>query len=104
MTVKVRLESTPPGARIVRGSDGVLLGTTPETIDMKMASLPIALRFEKDGFVATTREATLTSDTNLQVVLEAAPDRPTPAPRKRGSSRARAGSDDTPAVDEPAKL
>jgi hypothetical protein len=103
MTVKVRLESTPPGARIVRASDGVLLGTTPETIDMTMASLPIALRFEKDGFVATTREATLTSDTNLQVVLEAAPEKPTPAPRKR-SSRARAGSDDTPAVDEPAKL
>jgi len=100
--VRVRLESTPAGARVVRVADGVLLGTTPETIELRASTQPLLLRLEKEGFAAATREVSLGADTNLSVVLEAvAPvPGPTPGPKKRGGSR-------TPALTdrgEPAKL
>jgi serine/threonine protein kinase len=103
-SVKVRLESTPSGARVVRVSDSTVLGTTPETIDLRTSKEPLLLRFEKDGFVPTTREAALISDTNLSVVLEAAPPKPTPSPRKHGSAKPRSEPSEAPPPYEPAKL
>jgi serine/threonine-protein kinase len=101
-TVRVRLESTPAGARVLRVRDGVVLGTTPETIELQSTGEPLLLRIDKDGFVAATREVSLASDTNLSVVLEAAGEAPapTPAPKKHTPSRTPA----RPSRDEPAKL
>jgi serine/threonine-protein kinase len=100
LTVRVRLESTPPGARVVRVADGVVLGTTPETIELRPSNEALQIRFEKEGFVAALREARLASDTSLSVVLEAAPEKPIPSPRKRTPAK----SHDSVDHDEPAKL
>jgi len=98
--VRVRLESTPSGARAVRVSDGVVLGTTPETIELPAAAEPLGLRLEKDGFVPTTRQVSLAADSNLAVTLEpSAPARPRAA-RKHSSPKPEA----RPEPDEPAKL
>jgi serine/threonine protein kinase len=104
--VRVRLESTPPGARVVRVTDGVVLGTTPETIELRSSPGALLLRLEKDGYVAATREVSLGADTNLSVVLEAAPPTPapkpamTPTPRKHGGGKTPAKPDEY----EPAKM
>jgi serine/threonine-protein kinase len=100
LIVRLRLESTPPGARVVRVADGVVLGTTPETIELRPSSETLPIRFEKEGFAAALREARLASDTSLSVVLEAAPERPVPSPKKRTPAR----SHDSVDHDEPAKL
>jgi serine/threonine-protein kinase len=99
-TVRVRLESTPAGARVVRVRDGVVLGTTPETIELQSTAEPLLLRIDKDGFVAATREVSLASDSNLSVVLEATAKAPAPTPKKHAPSRTEA----RPSHDEPAKL
>jgi eukaryotic-like serine/threonine-protein kinase len=100
--VRLRLETTPPGARVVRVSDGVVLGTTPQTFELRSSSESLLLRLEKDGFVPATKEVTLTADTNLSVVLEAAPATPTAAPsaKKHSGGKSHGGSDQN----EPAKL
>ena len=99
LVVRMRLDSTPPGARVVRVSDGVVLGTTPETIELRPSNEPLPLRFEKEGFVAAMREASLAADSSLSVVLEAA-ERTAPTPKKHtpGKSHSSAGTN------EPAKL
>ena len=96
--VRVRLESSPLGARVVRVSDGVVLGTTPETIELRPAAEPVQLRLEKDGFVPATREVSLASDSSLTVVLEAAAPEHAPVAKKHVPAKAR------PEHDEPAKL
>jgi serine/threonine-protein kinase len=96
--VQLRLESTPPGARVVRVSDGVVLGTTPETIEMRPAAEPLLLRFEKEGFVSATREASLASDATVAATLGPAPEKSAPATKKRAAIKAR------PSSSEPAKL
>jgi hypothetical protein len=86
--VRVRLESKPPGARIVRVSDGVVLGTTPETIELRPSSEPLPLRFEKEGFLPAVEVAPLSADSSLSVVLEAAPEKPaSPTTRKHASGK-----------------
>jgi len=97
--VRIRLASTPEGARVVRTADGVVLGTTPETIELAPSAAPLSLRFEKEGFVPALREAALTADGSLSVALEAEPAK-TPPPGKKGA-RARPSK---PVTDEPAKL
>jgi serine/threonine-protein kinase len=99
-TVRVRLESTPAGARVLRVRDGVVLGTTPETIELQATAEPLLLRIDKDGFMAATREVSLASDSNLSVVLEATAKAPAPTPKKHAPSRTEA----RPSHDEPAKL
>ena len=102
LSVRIRLESTPAGARVVRVADGVVLGTTPEAIELRPSNETLQIRFEKDGFMAAMREASLTSDSTLSVVLEAAPAAPQ-APKKRPPGR----THDSPEHNdrnEPAKL
>jgi serine/threonine protein kinase len=102
LSVRIRLESTPAGARVVRVADGVVLGTTPEAIELRPSSETLQIRFEKDGFMAAMREASLASDSTLSVVLEAAPVAPQ-APKKRLTGR----THDSPEHNdrnEPAKL
>jgi serine/threonine-protein kinase len=101
VAVRVRLDSTPPGARVVRVSDGVVLGTTPETIELRPSSEPLHLRFEKEGFASAVREASLNADSSLSVVLEPTPEKAAPKPKKHTSSDKPHGSAET---NEPAKL
>ena len=100
LSIRIRLESTPPGARVVRVTDGVVLGTTPETIELRPSSEALQIRFEKDGFVAALREASLASDSSLSVILEASPAKPAQTPKKRAPGK----SHDSPEPSEPAKL
>jgi len=101
--VRVRLDSTPPGARIVRVSDDVVLGTTPETIELRATAEPLRVRIEKEGFVGVTRDVDLRADSTVAVALAAVPTAPTPAasatPKRRGGKAPR-----TTGGDEPAKL
>jgi serine/threonine-protein kinase len=97
-SVQLHLQSTPTGARVVRVSDGVVLGTTPETIELRPSAEPLLLRFEKEGFVPSTREASLASDTTVAAALEATPEKPVPATKKHTGNKAR------PSSNEPAKL
>jgi len=99
IAVRVRLDSAPPGARVVRVTDGVVLGTTPETIELRPSNEPLPLRFEKEGFVAAQREAALGEDSNLFVVLQAV-EKTAPRPKKHPPSRAQGGAE----ASEPAKL
>ena len=100
--VRVRLESTPAGARVVRVSDSVVLGSTPQTMELRSSTEPLLLRLEKDGFESVTREVSLASDTNLSIVLKAMPTRKPSGGHK--VIRHRTEPESETEVDEPAKL
>ena len=100
VVVRMRLDSTPPGARVVRVSDDVVLGTTPEIIELRPSNEPLPLRFEKEGFVAVQREASLAADSNLSVVLQAIPEKAAPTSKKHTPGKAHGGAEPS----EPAKL
>jgi hypothetical protein len=90
--VRLRITSTPPGARIVRVADGAVLGTTPELLEVRSSPRPLLLRLEKAGHVPATRELPADHDSATTVALPPAPT-PRPHPRPR-----------PPRDDEPAKL
>ena len=71
--VLVWIETTPPGARIVRVSDGFVLGWTPEIVEFVRSTEPALVRFEMEGFAPVTREVSVTTDGELAVVLRAIP-------------------------------
>jgi hypothetical protein len=71
--VRIRVESTPVGARIVRASDGVVLGTTPQTLELRQAPEPLGIRLEKEGFLPLSRDLSLGTNSTLAAVMEAAP-------------------------------
>jgi len=98
VAVRVRLESTPPGARVVRISDGVVLGTTPETIELLPSTESLPIRFEKEGFAAAFRETSRSADSSVSVVLEA--EKPGKAPKKHVPVKPHVSA----GQDEPAKL
>ena len=100
-SVRLRLDSTPRGARIVRVTDGVILGTTPETIELAAAPGSLPLRFEKEGYMPALREATVDADSNLSVMLEAQPERPSATPGKKPRPRPTTTGE---SGNEPAKL
>ncbi|HEX7506569.1 MAG TPA: serine/threonine-protein kinase, partial [Polyangia bacterium] len=100
LAVRVRLESTPPGARVVRVADSAMLGITPETIELHPSVEPLPLRFEKEGFVAAMREASLTADSTLSVILEATPGKTAPPAKKHTPQKTHSGTE----TNEPAKL
>ena len=103
--IRLRLASTPAGARVVRVPDGVVLGTTPETIEFRPSSEPLALRFEKDGFTAVAKEVALTADSSLAVEMTEVPlDKPARPAKKRGGSKTHASPASGTGSDEPAKL
>ena len=68
--VLVWTETTPPGARIVRLSDGHVLGWTPEIVELHQSAEPAQLRFELEGYFPVTREVPALSDGELKVELE----------------------------------
>ncbi len=68
--VLVWIESTPPGAAIVRVSDNFILGHTPETVEFNRTSRPVSIRLELDGYDVVTREVSVDSDGSMTVVLK----------------------------------
>lgn len=106
--IRLRLDSLPAGARVVRVADSVVLGTTPETIELRPSKEPLSLRFEKEGFSSVARDVALTADSSVSVELAALNvDKPIPPGRKHGGGKVRpqpaSGNGDGDG-DEPAKL
>jgi serine/threonine protein kinase len=103
--VRLRIDSNPPGARIIRVTDGVLLGTTPETIELASAPGRLPLRFEKEGFLPALRETTLEADATLSVPLEAQPAKLDKHPTGKKPSHSHSGGPSEPTTgNEPAKI
>jgi hypothetical protein len=84
--VLVWIESTPPGARIVRPSTGFVLGRTPETIEFAQSNEPVPVRLELEGFIPVTRKVSVITDVSLAVVLKANPKKHAPATKKSEGS------------------
>lgn len=101
-SVRLHLDSNPAGARIVRATDGVLLGTTPKTLELAAAPGRLPLRFEKEGYVPALREAAVDADSTLSVVLATQPEKPSDKPPTGRKPRPRPTPGEPP--DEPAKL
>jgi hypothetical protein len=70
--VLVYVESTPPGAAVVRVSTKSVLGYTPETVQLRRSNEPVQLRFELKGYRSVTRDVSAASDSQLTVVLQPA--------------------------------
>jgi eukaryotic-like serine/threonine-protein kinase len=95
--VRVHIESLPTGARIVRESDGVVLGTTPQNMELGASPQPLRVRLELDGHPPATHDIALEADLQATFALEPAKkDVARPGPKKRpAAARGR---------DEPAKM
>jgi len=91
--VLVWIESTPPGARIVRVSDSHVLGYTPEIVEFHQSNEPVPVRFELEGYIPVTRKVSATSDGELAVVLAASPKEHVPATKRSKGSKAHRNSD-----------
>ena len=89
--VRLRLSSRPAGARIVRVSDGAVIGITPTLLELASGAQPLSLRIEKDGYLPATRDLPLDHDSDSKIQLTAA-------------SQARPHQPRPPTIDEPAKL
>ena len=88
--VLVWMETAPPGARIVRASDGYVLGYSPEIIEFHYTKKPVQIRFELEGYLPLTQEVSAAVDAELKFVLEPIPKAPPPATKKsKGSKRHR---------------
>ena len=70
--VLVTFLSKPNEVRIFDAKTNQLLGTTPATLPVTEAHQTSSFRFEKDGFLAVTRELTPDHDQSLSVQLQAA--------------------------------
>ena len=95
--VRVHIESLPTGARIVRESDGVVLGTTPQNMELEASPRPLRVRLVLDGHLPATHDIALEADVQASYALE---------PVKK--EEARPGAKKHPAAahehDEPAKM
>jgi hypothetical protein len=104
LLVRLRLETVPAGARVVRVSDGVVMGITPQTFELRASTEKLRLRLEKEGYVAATKEVSLAANNNVSLMLEAEKPAPThkPAGKRHGGFRPPPTPEPEPA--EPAKL
>ncbi|HJX55193.1 MAG TPA: serine/threonine-protein kinase [Polyangia bacterium] len=95
--VRVHLESLPTGARIVRDSDSVVLGTTPQDMELESSPRPLRVRLTLDGYLPAAHDIALDADVRATYALE---------PAKK--EEARPGGKKRPAPaheqDEPAKM
>jgi serine/threonine-protein kinase len=97
--VRIQVESVPPGARIVRATDGVVLGTTPQTMELEASPGPLEIRLEKDGHRPTLYELNLTADGQASVALQ-----PLAAEPRRAAGGRRKRVEPASGDYEPAKL
>jgi hypothetical protein len=84
--VLVWTETTPPGARIVRVSDGYSWGLTPEIVELHQSTQPVAIRFELEGYLPVTREVPALTDGEVKVVLEPIPKAALPAASRQSKA------------------
>jgi eukaryotic-like serine/threonine-protein kinase len=104
-TIQLGFETQPPGARVIRAADGVVLGTTPYRGSFPAGAGTLDLRLEREGYEVVTRAVLLARDRDEVITLTATPVK-TPAgaatskPGKPGKPRPRPGRQ----PDEPAKL
>jgi hypothetical protein len=92
--IELRLASVPNGAKVVDNVDGQILGVTPLVLSRPRGGT-LTLRFEKDGYAASTHTMPLDGDRAFELTLEQhkakSKGHKPPAPRE-------------PVVAEPAKL
>jgi serine/threonine-protein kinase len=69
--VRIHIETSPTGARIVRESDGVVLGTTPQSMELPLSPQPLKVRLVLDGYVPMTQTIALDADLRATFALEA---------------------------------
>jgi hypothetical protein len=81
------MESTPPGAAIVRADNGFVLGWTPETVEFRRSPEPVMIRFVLEGYSPVYREVPVASDGELKVELKAIPRKRAPATKKSKGSK-----------------
>jgi len=67
--VELRLASMPTGAKVLDGADGEVLGVTPLVLTRPRGG-SLTLRFEKDGYTASTRTMPLDGDRAFELTLE----------------------------------
>jgi eukaryotic-like serine/threonine-protein kinase len=79
--VEVRLASVPAGAKVVDNLDGQLLGVTPLVLTRPRGGT-LTLRFEKDGYSASTRTMALDGDHAFELTLEQKPKKRERKPRE----------------------
>jgi serine/threonine protein kinase len=91
--VQIKLTSRPSAARVVRVSDGVVLGRTPFSQAFPAGAAPLEVRLEKGGFQPATRLLRFDGDRDELVPL---------APQRPGFPRRRNPPPDD--AEEPAKL
>ena len=87
--VLVWMESTPPGARVVKVSNNQSMGWTPETMEFNPSPKPELIRFELKGYLPLTVEVPVDKDSELAVVLEPVPTDPTPTKKATKKSKGR---------------
>jgi hypothetical protein len=71
--VLIGIETTPPGARVVRVSDEYLLGRTPDTFEFHQSKNPVQIRIEQEGYIPEMRWVAVVEDSLLSVVLKPDP-------------------------------
>ena len=79
--VELRLASVPDGAKVVDNVDGKLLGLTPLVLTRPRGGT-LTLRFEKDGYNASTRTMALDGDRAFELTLEQKPKKKERKPRE----------------------
>jgi hypothetical protein len=83
--VELRLASSPAGAKVVDNVDGELLGVTPLVLTRPRGGT-LTLRFEKDGYNASTRTMPLDGDRAFELTLEQKPKKRDKKPREPSSA------------------
>ena len=83
--VELRLASTPAGAKVVDNVDGELLGLTPLVLTRPRGGT-LTLRFEKDGYTASTKTMPLDGDRAFELTLEQKPKKRDHRPREPSSA------------------
>jgi hypothetical protein len=79
--VELRLVSLPAGAKVVDNVDGQVLGVTPLVLTRPRGGT-LTLRFEKDGYTASTRTMALDGDRAFELTLEQKPKKKERKPRE----------------------
>ena len=78
----------PAGAKVVDNVDGELLGVTPLVLTRPRGGT-LTLRFEKDGYSASTRTMPLDGDRAFELTLEQKPKKRERKPREPSNEPAK---------------
>jgi hypothetical protein len=89
-TVKLTLQSTPPGASVYDDT-GALLGKTPVTIQRPISTTSLAFELKLAGYKVKRKDVVVDGEMTVGVALEKAPK--ASAPAGKGSAVNRLGND-----------